>query len=101
VPSSWAGCLTRRRRGERRGAGGWAYHPPPFPCNFLRRLALSKPTQGRALTTLREKLLKIGAKAVTHAKYGAFQLAGVAAPRQLFAQPLGRLARLCLAGASG
>jgi hypothetical protein len=70
------------------------------PFNFLRRLALPKPTQGRTLTT-REELLKIGAKAVTHAKYVAFQLAGVAAPRRLFAQGLGRLARLCRAGASG
>ena len=37
--------------------------------NFLRQLVLPKPSQGWTLTTLREKLLKIGAKVVAHAKY--------------------------------
>jgi hypothetical protein len=34
---------------------------------------------------LREKLVRIGAKVVTHANYVVFQLAEVALPRQLFA----------------
>ena len=38
-----------------------------------------------ALTTLREKLVKIGAKVVTHSRYVIFQLAEVAVPRQLLA----------------
>jgi hypothetical protein len=42
-----------------------AYHL----ANFLRQLVLPKPSQGWTLTTLREKLLKIGAKVVAHAKY--------------------------------
>ncbi len=42
-----------------------------------------------SLTTLREKLIKIGAKVVRHGRYITFQLAEVAVPRQLFAEILG------------
>jgi hypothetical protein len=69
--------------------------------NFLRQLVLPKPIQGWTLTTLREKLIKIGAKVVAHAKYVTFQLAEVAVPRQLFAQILERIARLCPTCGSG
>ena len=70
--------------------------------NCLRQLVLPKPIQGWALTTLREKLIKIGAKVVAHAtKYVTSQLAEVAVPRQLFAQFLERITRLCPACASG
>jgi len=69
--------------------------------NFLRQLVLPKPIKGWTLTTLREKLVKIGAKVVTHAKYVIFQLAEVAVPRQLFAAILERIGRLRLACASG
>ena len=62
---------------------------------------LPKPIRGWTLTTLREKLIKIGAKVVTHAKYVVFQLAEVAVPRQLFAALLERIGRLRLASASG
>ncbi len=34
---------------------------------------------------LREKLIKIGAKVVTHSRYVIFQMAEAAAPRDLFA----------------
>ena len=37
-----------------------------------------------SLTTLREKLIKIGAKVVSHGRYITFQLAEVAVPRELF-----------------
>jgi Transposase DDE domain group 1 len=53
------------------------------------------------LTSLREKLVKIGAKVVAHAKYITFQLAEVAVPRKLFAAILNRIERLRLACASG
>ena len=43
--------------------------------NFLRQLVLPKPIRSWTLTTLREKLIKIGAKVVSHAKYVLFQLA--------------------------
>jgi hypothetical protein len=64
-------------------------------------LALPRSIRCWTLTTLREKLVKIGAKLVTHAKYVTFQLAEVAVPRQLFAAILERIGRLRLAEASG
>jgi hypothetical protein len=69
--------------------------------NFLRQLVLPKSVKHWTLTTLREKLIKIGAKVVSHAKYIVFQLAEVAVPRQLFAAILTRIGRLRLACASG
>ena len=46
------------------------------------------------LTTLREKLIKIGAKVVVHSRYVFFQMAEVAVPRKLFAAILERIERL-------
>jgi hypothetical protein len=69
--------------------------------NFLRQLVLPKPVRGWTLTTLREKLLKIGAKVVTHARYVVFQLAEVAVPQKLFARIPERIAHLRPACASG
>jgi hypothetical protein len=37
------------------------------------------------MTTLKEKLIKIGAKVVSHGRYVAFQMAEVAIPKNLFA----------------
>jgi hypothetical protein len=64
--------------------------------NFLRRLALPRSVKHWSLTTLREKLIKIGAKVVTHARYVIFQMAEVAIPRRLFAAILERIRRLRL-----
>ena len=64
--------------------------------NFLRRLALPKPVRHWSLTTLREKLIKIGAKVTRHSKYVTFQLAEVAVTRNLFAAILNRITRLAL-----
>jgi len=47
-----------------------------------------------SLTTLRDKLIKNGAKIVRHARYVTFQLTEVAVPRELFAAILGRIQRL-------
>jgi len=52
--------------------------------NFMRTLALPKDVAHWSLTTLREKLLKIGAKVVRHGRYVNFQLAAVAVSRDLF-----------------
>ena len=41
-----------------------------------------------ALTSLREKLIEIGAKVVRHARYAVFQMAEVAVPKEMFAQIL-------------
>jgi hypothetical protein len=46
------------------------------------------------MTTLRGKLIKIGAKVVTHARYVTFQMAEVAISRQLFKTILRRISRL-------
>jgi hypothetical protein len=46
-----------------------------------------------SLTTLREKLIKIGAKVVTHSRYVIFQMAEVAVPRELFTAILDRIQR--------
>ena len=64
--------------------------------NFLRRLALPRSIQHWSLTTLREKLVKIGAKVVRHSRYMIFQLAEVAIPRELFAKIVGRIHRRAL-----
>ena len=47
-------------------------------------LALPDAVEQWSLTTLREKLVKIGAKVVSHGRYVTFQLAEVAVPRSLF-----------------
>ena len=52
--------------------------------NFLRTLALPPELERWSLTTIREKLIKIGGKVVTHARYTTFQMAEVAVPRVLF-----------------
>jgi Transposase DDE domain group 1 len=62
--------------------------------NFLRTLALPERVEHWSLTTLREKLVKIGARIVRHGRYVVFQLAEVAVPRALFAEILGRIERL-------
>ncbi len=49
-----------------------------------RTLALTQEVEDWPLTTLREKLVKIGAKVVAHGRYVTFQLAEVAVPRELF-----------------
>ncbi len=56
--------------------------------NFLRTLALPDEVEHWSLTTLREKLIKIGARVVKHSRYVTFQLAEVAIPRTLFAEIL-------------
>ncbi len=64
--------------------------------NFLRRLVLPQDSEHWSLTTLREKLVKIGANVTRHAKYVTFQLAEVAVPRRLFATILDRIALLAI-----
>ncbi len=64
--------------------------------NFLRRLAVPKSVSQWTLTTLREKLIKLGAKVTRHSKYVTFQLAEVAVTRDLFAAILDRIARLAI-----
>jgi hypothetical protein len=62
--------------------------------NFMRTLALPKAAEPWSLTNLREKLIKIGAKVVSHGRYIMFQMAEVAVSRQMFANILMLIARL-------
>jgi hypothetical protein len=62
--------------------------------NFMRTLAMPKTAQPWSLTSLREKLIKIGAKVVSHGRYVTFQMAEVAVSRQMFADILSLIARL-------
>ena len=62
--------------------------------NFLRTLATPEPIKDWSLTSLKEKLIKIGAKVVTHGRYVAFQMAEVAIPRNLFGDILRLIAEL-------
>ena len=52
--------------------------------NFLRTLALPAEIAQWSMTTLRERLVKIGAKIVRHGRSITFQMAEVMVPRQLF-----------------
>jgi hypothetical protein len=60
----------------------------------LGTLATPKPIKDWSLTSLKEKLIKIGAKVVIHGRYVAFQMAEVAIPRNLFADVLRLIAEL-------
>jgi hypothetical protein len=46
------------------------------------------------MTTIKEKLIKIGAKVVSHGRYIVFQMAEVAIPRQIFQEILRLIAEL-------
>jgi hypothetical protein len=66
---------------------------------FLRQAVLPRAARHWTLTTLREKLIKIGAKVVLHSRKAVFQMAEVAVPRELFRAILKRIGRLRLATA--
>jgi Transposase DDE domain group 1 len=62
--------------------------------NFLRTLALPDAVKQWSLTTLRDRLVKIGAKIVRHGRSITFQMAEVAVPRALFQDILAAIAAL-------
>ena len=62
--------------------------------NFMRTLALPEEVEHWSLTTLRQKLGKIGARIVGHGRYVVFQLAEVAMPRARFAEIMRWIDRL-------
>ena len=55
---------------------------------------MPKTAEPWSLTSLREKLIKIGARVVSHGRYVIFQMAEVAVPRRMFADMLALSARL-------
>jgi Transposase DDE domain group 1 len=60
----------------------------------MRTLAMPKTAEPGSLTSLKEKLIKIGAKVVSHGRYVTFRLAKVAVSRQMFADILSLIAGL-------
>lgn len=56
--------------------------------NFLRTLVLPPSIADWSLTSLRDRMIKIGAKAIRHARYIILQLAKVAVPRSLWSEIL-------------
>jgi DDE family transposase len=62
--------------------------------NFMRTLAMPKAAEPWSLSSLREKLIKIGAKVTKHGRYVTFQMAEVAVSRRMFADILSLIARL-------
>ncbi|UCG60243.1 MAG: transposase [Phycisphaerales bacterium] len=59
--------------------------------NFLRRLALPKSVKQWSLRTLRDKLIKIGAKVISHSRHVMFRMAEGAVPQILFREILDRI----------
>ena len=62
--------------------------------NFLRTLALPAEVAQWSLSTLRDRLVKIGAKIVRHGRSITFQMAEVMVPRALFQKILAAIAAL-------
>ena len=57
--------------------------------NFPRTLATPEAVSTWSLTSLRERLVKTGARVVRHARYAVFRFAEAALPREVFAGVLG------------
>ena len=62
--------------------------------NFLRTLALPAEVAQWSLSTLRDRLVKIGAKIIRHGRSITFQMAEVMVPRALFQKILAAIAAL-------
>ena len=75
------GCHVGRSPPTRYGS---SFMRSPTISQILRTLATPEPIKDWSLTSLKEKLIKIGAKVVSHGRYVAFQMAEVAIPRQMY-----------------
>jgi hypothetical protein len=53
--------------------------------DFLRTLTTPEVIETGSLTSLRERLIKTGARLVRHARYAVYQFAEAALPRAIFA----------------
>jgi Transposase DDE domain group 1 len=62
--------------------------------NFLHRFALPREVSHGSLTSVQLKLIKIGARIVSHSRMTVFQMAEVAVPEKLFRSMLSRIHRL-------
>ena len=59
--------------------------------NFLRRFALPNKISHWSLSSVQLKLIKIGAKVISHSRRTVFQMAEVAVPGGLFSEVLARI----------
>jgi hypothetical protein len=62
--------------------------------NFMRRFALPSEVAHWSLSSIQLKLVKIGAKIVSHSRMTVFQMAEVAVPERMFRSILSRIHRL-------
>jgi hypothetical protein len=83
-------CTTFRANAVRLQLHALAYNL----ANFLRTVAPPDEVERWSLTSLREKVVKIGAKVSAHGRYAIFPMAEVAVPRELFGRILDRIRRL-------
>src|SRR3989442_13840323 len=91
----WGESLRQRHRTFAANAVRLQLHALAYNLgNFMRTLAMPKTAEPWSLTSLRQKLIKIGAKVVSHGRYVTFQLAEFAVPRQMFQEILMLIARL-------
>jgi DDE family transposase len=65
----------------------------------MRPLAISKTVEPWSVTSLPEKLIKIGAKVVRHGRYVTFRVAEIGVARQMFREILSLIARMRAASA--
>ena len=75
-------AVLRRDEGQRRPSP--ASRPGLQPVQLPATLALPQEMDSWSLTTIREKVVKIGAKVIAHARYAVLQMAEIAVPRDLF-----------------
>lgn len=84
VSTSDAGCRSVAANAVRLRLHGLAYNLG----NFMRTVTMPETAEPWPLTRLREKLIKIGAKLVSHGRCVSVQMAEVAVPRKLFGEIL-------------
>ncbi len=80
------------RVAPRSGRGRWPWLTGTF--DPKEKWAVPEEAEHWSLTSLREKLIKIGAKVVRHGRYVTFQLAEVAIAKSLLAEILRLIDRL-------
>ena len=86
-------CTLHGRAGPLHDRQDQALYGPSQPLAAAARF-FGRPPRKNSSTSLREKLIKIGAKLVSHGRYVTFQMAESAVLRQMFAEILSLIAQL-------
>lgn len=87
---TWLSCSRFHHNAVRLQLHALAYNL----ANLMRTLALPEAVEQWLPTTLRDKLVKIGAKIVRHGRYVIFRMAELEVPRDLFADILRMITQL-------